>query len=995
SSGFHFGKIPVKHANYLDKNTGLLFNEVDTVIKLEGQQIHATDIECFCLGIFFAGDINIDISPPINDAFDVEILAHTMSGKVSQVQSLFSHFDKPSMFTNFPMEGDMMFRGEGGYLSFAVRPEGTSVNTRVEASLSDGVMSFAPLDLSLRELEVNIDFDQQKNTFVLENIQGTLLVGKPGQVDEYQLSGEQIAFSDFSNNVGVFDLWVGDKKRDITRITGRTKGGRIADGTHQWVSLELDKELTHFGDVYPSNFAMKLKDWKDIEEFELELDLQLATLYGDIKRASRSGLFFFPEDLFKKADRLENAKGEFSVSLNYEDETDEFVFDVKGADVEMGAYQYHHLMLNGRVKDSIWSIDQLKIDDISVAAEIDRQADRWKINFMGLKSGKSIVMGLDGEYLDGANVLHAKVNLLEINLENLKEWSFLQDFVATYSPYGNLKGSGELKIEKHTHNYSYDGFLSMNAENIQLKGVSFRDAHDFSVHLISERGVNVRNISTKILPPFEGELPIGLQIEKIALGFHHDMQNYEGIRLHIPHQSLNWFADELHRIYPDNISEETRSIISTIKSKNYVETMVNVRIEGKDHFNLEMTMDDDTYEFAGDQHELKDFSLIVNSEELSFKTLYHFRRKHFWLNFIQSDKEKESGEIILTDEDPKENDSLVIKWEKHPLYGFNIQEAKGSLGGIQLELERDWQYPPDLYYSYLVGKAQFSIPKALLFCTDDVMENCVKQKIGGDIVFDGKMAFSKESEFPHKMIGSIYSHDFAFKGYLFNQWNAEIDYKTDFTRITDMIIQDQSGKISVPEISLDAKPEGFWWMNVPHAYFHKMRPSLLQEIGKPQQSSSTKTLVFNNIDISSLRGKLGDSSTWLGTGFLKFSNPPKTNLQHTILALPHEIIMRLGLNPTVLTPVIGTVFFDISDGKVHLTKFKDIYSESKGSKFYLAGGPSSSYIDFDGNLNVNIRMKQYNLLFKLAELFIVSVRGDIQKPVYSLKQERGRNNKKG
>jgi hypothetical protein len=993
-SGMHFGKIPIKHGTYLDKNTGLSFNEVDTVMKFEGKQIHATNIECFCLGLFFGGDINIDMSPPVKGAFDVEILTHTMSGKISQVQSLFSHFDKPPMFTHFPLEGNVMFRGDGGYLSFGVRPEGTTVKTRLEATLNDGVMSFAPLDLSLYELGMNLNFDQEKNTFVLDNIQGALLVGKPGNVDEYMFSGDQIAFSDFTNNIGAFDLWVGDKKRDILRIVGTTQGSKHAGTSEQWVSFEFDKNLSHFGDVYASNFALTLKDWKDVEVFELDLELQLSTLYGDLKRASRSGLFFFPEELFTQTNNLENAKGDFSIGLKYENDTDYFTFDIIGKDVETGSYGYQNILLNGYLKDSIWSVDQFRIDDISIAAELERQADRWKINFLGLKSGKSLVMGLEGEYLDGANILNAKVNLLEISLEHLQEWSQFEEFVAKNAPYGQLKGTGELRVEKHTNKFLYDGFFSMDARGFQMKGVSFADTSDFSVHFVSDRGLNIRNITTEILPHFEGDIPVGLQVEKMSIGIHNKIKKFEGVRLHIPQKSLEWFADELHRVYPNDISEDTQQIITHIKNTGTVDPTINLLLESNDQFSLKMTLDDDTYQFANMGHEIRDFTLEATPQHLKVKALYRFRQKEFLVNYIESDRNKKGGDVVLTDENSKDGESLVIKWEKHPLYGIYIQEAKGAVGGIQVDMERDWQYSPDNYYSYLLGTAKFSIPKALLFCTDDVMDNCVKQKIGGDVLFDGKIAISKESEFPHKMIGDIESHDFAFKGYLFNQWNAEINYKTDFIRLADMTVKDRSGQISMPEVSLKAMPEGYWLMNVPKVHMKKMRPSLLQEIDKPGQVNPTKPLVFNSIDITSLRGRLGDSSTWLGSGSLKFSNPPKTNLQHTILALPHEIIMRLGLNPAVLTPVTGSIFFDVSDGKIFFNKFKDIYSESKGSKFYLAGGPSSSYVDFDGNLNVSIRMKQYNLLFKLAELFIVSVKGNIQKPVYSLKQERSRTNKK-
>ena len=40
---------------------------------------------------------------------------------------------------------------------------------------------------------------------------------------------------------------------------------------------------------------------------------------------------------------------------------------------------------------------------------------------------------------------------------------------------------------------------------------------------------------------------------------------------------------------------------------------------------------------------------------------------------------------------------------------------------------------------------------------------------------------------------------------------------------------------------------------------------------------------------------------------------------------------------------------------------------------------------------MQVRMKQYNLLFKLAELFTVTVQGTLKEPTYTLqKQPKGR-----
>ncbi len=104
---------------------------------------------------------------------------------------------------------------------------------------------------------------------------------------------------------------------------------------------------------------------------------------------------------------------------------------------------------------------------------------------------------------------------------------------------------------------------------------------------------------------------------------------------------------------------------------------------------------------------------------------------------------------------------------------------------------------------------------------------------------------------------------------------------------------------------------------------------------------------------------------------------------------------RIGLDLDVLTPVRGVIEYEIKDSRVAFTRFKDVYSKKRVSKFYLPNNSEQSYVDFDGNLNLHVRMKQYNIIFKLAELFTVTVQGDLQKPTYSLhKQQRPQHNRK-
>ncbi len=79
----------------------------------------------------------------------------------------------------------------------------------------------------------------------------------------------------------------------------------------------------------------------------------------------------------------------------------------------------------------------------------------------------------------------------------------------------------------------------------------------------------------------------------------------------------------------------------------------------------------------------------------------------------------------------------------------------------------------------------------------------------------------------------------------------------------------------------------------------------------------------------------------------------------------------------------GKIDYEIENGKIYLNEFKEMYSEGKRSRFYLAEG-SSAYVDFKGNLNMKVKMKQYNLLMKLAEFLTITVKGTLLHPSYTL-----------
>lgn len=225
-----------------------------------------------------------------------------------------------------------------------------------------------------------------------------------------------------------------------------------------------------------------------------------------------------------------------------------------------------------------------------------------------------------------------------------------------------------------------------------------------------------------------------------------------------------------------------------------------------------------------------------------------------------------------------------------------------------------------------------------------------------------------------------------FKGYQFDALEAHLEYTPSSIRFRELFVNDASGSLSAEQIDLVKGRDAHWYFSMPLTHVRKFRPVLLQEAGQPRINSK-KPFFIRELTLEGCQGSLADSTSIIGKGRMHFSNRAKKLLQNTIFQIPSDIISRIGLDPSVLTPVTGTIDYSVRDGNIYLTKFKDIYSEGKLSKFILASG-SPSYIDFDGDLNIQIRMKQYNLLFKLTEPFTVNIRGNLEKPTYSLTKQR-------
>jgi|GEM_PF-3002851 len=239
----------------------------------------------------------------------------------------------------------------------------------------------------------------------------------------------------------------------------------------------------------------------------------------------------------------------------------------------------------------------------------------------------------------------------------------------------------------------------------------------------------------------------------------------------------------------------------------------------------------------------------------------------------------------------------------------------------------------------------------------------------------GEMYFDKTPYFD----GLIQGSDFDFLGYSISSLFGKILLKDNVCTISDFSIADRSVVSECKEAVFDARHEGveFFTKNLS---INNLRPCLLAKKGERKKISNP--FMIEKIEFNEVQGNLLDRKSIKGKGSISFVNTfdKQTN---PFFSFAKEIIGRIGLDPVVMIPVFGEVDFSLEDEKIHFLKMQNCFSDAGRSHFYL-WHKSKSFLDFDGNIHLDIRMKQY-VLFKFAELFIISLDGPLSSPKVYLK----------
>lgn len=981
------GTLPIQSGSYLEKNTGLLFQDIQGMISFTNGLVRIQPMEASCGGIDFAGELELDYKDPAPGVFDVMIHCPFFSGKINQVQQLLAHLGQSSILYRIPLDGDVSGKGNGLQLKFSFIPQDYRLQASIQGMIHEGYLSFEGFDVALKGIYMDVDYDHEKERLECSDIQGALLVGKPRRVEEYLLVGKHIYLYPLNRPNLDFDIAFLDKGHELLRLVGKTD-----DVTEEIKSLYLNPTLSHLSSIYPNIWECQLRDWSRIEQLDFQSTFNLAQVLGDLKRFRQTGLWGLSHTMIDKISQFSPLEGEGMLGLKYG--SDQIChYHLQGSHIRGGNDTRDHFsMIKGSKQEKKWIIDQIQWDDWSAYAELHQTDQKWRIPFLGLKVGEVLLLGMDGDLWQEELFLKAKLKFCQIDLAKLDDFTWAQPFVTKWWPKGVLNAMGDIEWNILSSN-AWDGCqfnLSAEMKNFALRNYPISILNQFQIKGTSHESLKLENLHFKL------DDQVNIAVKELDYHLQNEKVRFLDAGFQISHDQLQGVGETFHYHFPDILEQSVKEIISSSKQQGELKGSITIESNDINQQRFTLNLTDGLYSFKNREYDLKQFELQLTGNEIHFSTSTQIERFPFQILGRVNWPSCTNGEWKFLSMEGKQ--SLVVKWENCFDKKYLIRSAIGEFAGCSVFLNNEGRDLQDHQWTELTGKVSIDFNQIRPLLDISLADSLQKLKLGSLYTIQGSFWINPDqgSSFLDSISfkGKLSSDQAIVKGYQVKKIEGDLQYIPGRLDVQNISVDDPAGNVQVENgvVFLD-RLHHQWTFSVPRVTVKNFRPILLRNTEDDSQGNPKfRSLVVKKVELQNVKGNLDNVSTWQGEGMFQFLNSSRKNPIHPLFVIPAEIILRLGLDPHVLNPVTGTIFFNLQGDRLYLKRFKDVYSDGRGSKFYLVG-PDPSWVDFDGDLSINVRMKQYNLIFKIAELFTVSIKGDIKKPQYTL-QKQSRSSKK-
>ncbi|QVL57436.1 MAG: hypothetical protein KFB93_08680 [Simkaniaceae bacterium] len=964
NEGLWRGKIPLKGVRLKEHSFGIEFDSFTSEVNLEGTEFLFQNVDAIANNVRFQAEIAVDFS--LEDRSELTIDTYSIEGGAQGALSFLNHFE---MFrgVEIPLKGQMMSGPGAMHLHAYIGEVEELLEWKIALHFKEGSYPFSST-LGFENLAGDLYYSADEKRFIIEKVAGTLMLTAGDMPRSYELNVPLLEV-DAEEGVLVYDCRLEAPTHEICRLvgTGAQAGEEFA--------LTFDRDRTR---LYGALINVKALTFKEgsLNRAEIETNLSALDLVHHLDFLSSAGIVPVKAETLDEM-RGPNVQGDLSLKINYDFSGETFLFDAQSKHLSMGPIDLDHLSIHGNRRGDHFSLERFEMGALSVHAQMKREGMKWKIPNLEVIWKKSFLKGGAGSFDEEGKFLTLPLEGLRVELGEVKNLFPHSEFDSDYLS-GTLFASGDIIFDfsKGFQKWFFDSHIKLIGEEFGRGNLRLESSEILNISYQPSVGFSMGDANFNFLHPRSNQLWAKCHFD--SLKYFKETLSGKDMKLVVPPEMLS-FLGQTHSL-PHMSYEEERLIIFgyPIRWDNQMEATFDFSLGEKKKAKGSLK---EGYYWIGDKAwYLNNFSFDFANEKLSLNVNTAYDEIPFdicaKLSFF--DRFRSRFEIKELTKEGQKTPPLVIATDWNNNEGFFIQTIEGGVCGLDFSFHHN---PKDSFLDKmaLAGQLKINVPKFAKLLPDSVQETIQGFEIGRGYELSGDLILSKTSFDNSQFSGYLKGKNFQLMGSVMETLLSEIHIQPKHIELNHFKLSDVSGMFSMETIQITQSDEDKWELSVPELAITDFRPSLLKKIG--QYPTRIKPLAIRNLHCYNIRGTLGEIKSFTGKGDLNFINTFKRD--YHILDIPFEILGRLGLDMGLLVPVRGDLEFVMLDGRVYLTNLKGSYSEGKRSQFFLSP-IEHSYLDFEGNLNINIKMKQYVLL-KVTEPFTLYIGGTFENPKYGLR----------
>ncbi len=439
----------VKQSSVKDHAHNLLVEEISGIVFCRNKEILGLGLEAQVANLLVSGGFSLTDSA-------LKITCESVLGKFSDLKQALPGMQLSGLL-QIPFDGQLSLKEEL-QIAYALKQGKKDPAIQLHGKFSEGFLTTNLPNVAIEELKADFTYIYPEKKFYLENATGVIIAGMQDSIEEYALNSDLIEFPNQENPEGVFDIWLGDRRRDVLRLVGKMQ----AMDNHL-IKISFNPLLTHFGVMHPESCDLTVANWCKVEAFHLACNLGLKSMLHDLKRLARTGFYPLPHQLYTLIQNSQEGNGQFGLSLDYSRPEQMFAFDLQGHEIQLDQFTFNSGRIQGKVEDNIATLDRLQIDDLIVSADLVFAENRIKVPFCGVKFGRSLQAGIKGIFYNGTKTFHGKLQLAEWQPE-------------INGKHEKLTAAGDFLLHffKKPHALMAEGKLDIHSDKLHISEIEFQ-----------------------------------------------------------------------------------------------------------------------------------------------------------------------------------------------------------------------------------------------------------------------------------------------------------------------------------------------------------------------------------------------------------------------------------------------------------------------------------------------------------------------------------------